>query len=94
MGGDVENVVVLFELGFELGGCGLLVEAEGAGVESFGVGGGADDRVEFGFDVGEGGESVEGVGDAYAEDGGIFWEAIGDIGESGVEDVAGGIAFD
>ena len=93
MGDDVEDVGVEFELGFELAGRGILVEVEGAGVESGEGGGGADDGVEFGFDVGEGGESGEGGGDADTEDGGCFGAAIGDVGGSGVEDVAGGIAF-
>ena len=92
VGGDVEDAVVV-EVGLEaLGGEGF-VELDFAGVDaSVAV---LDDRVEFGFDVGEGAESGVRVGGAKGEDGGrssLYGEAIGHVAVGG-DDVGEGVAL-
>ena len=75
----------------------VLVEEFGAGVDAvLGGGIGADDRIDFGFDGGEGVESGDRIGESESEDGGVLGvggEAIGGV-DVGGEDGGEGEVFD
>ena len=69
MGGNVEDAASADVVAEGLFGE-VLVEEFGAGVDAvFGGGIGADDRIDFGFDGGEGVESGDRLGESESEDG-------------------------